>query len=110
MPDDRNTKYGASTAQAELKDTITPAGNVFINIARTATLLPSATYIEWLRFAAHRLEAQAKLIDDLAHSDGVTDFVEKQGTFVREAADEYRDEILSLTGKANQATQRLKAA
>jgi hypothetical protein len=70
---------------------------------RLAMNLPFVMTIESLRFAGHRLSAQAEFLSGLAHSSGMGGAVRSYRDFMESAAADYRTEAKALAKTAQDA-------
>jgi hypothetical protein len=65
---------------------------------------------ETLRFAAHRLEEQAKLVSKIAHCTGPSEAAEAQASFFNDAVQDYRKEAEVFARRAQQAIASAKGS
>jgi hypothetical protein len=65
---------------------------------------------ETLRFAAHRLEEQAKLISRIVSCKGASEAVEAQISFFNDAVQDYRKEAELLAHRAQEAIASAKGS
>jgi hypothetical protein len=65
---------------------------------------------ETLRFAAHRLEEQAKLVSKIASCAGPSEAAEVQISFFNDAVQDYRKEAEILARRARQAMASAKGS
>jgi hypothetical protein len=63
---------------------------------------------ETLRFAAHRLEEQAKLISRMVNCKGASEAVEAQISFFNDAVQDYRKEAELIARRAQEAMTSAK--
>lgn len=74
-----------------------------VGLLRTPAFgIPVATWIELLRFTAHRLEAQADFWQRLCRCSDLSDAVRQQSIFIDAAVSDYASETAAIAAKAQE--------